>query len=137
MRARIPALHRLTRRWEIRGGTPRDEFFSDATGYVSDLPGFQALGWVDPGFHVRWLVPLMGNEQAQDLDLAFEKERLTALEKARNRRTPTMTPPLDLVQGGKGFLIYFPIYTQNGFGGFILAVLPDQRVARLCFQHKG
>jgi len=122
IRARVPALQRLVDRWAIRGGTPKAEFMADAGAYVRDLPGLQALGWVDGSFHVRWIVPLKGNEQAQDLDLTFEAGRRMALETAREKRTPTMTPPADLVQGGEGFIIYSPIYVQDRFDGFLSTV---------------
>ena len=123
---RMQSLQRLVNRWEIRGGTPRDEFLDDVRAYVADSPGYQALEWVDESFHVRWIVPLAGNEPAQDLDLAFETNRRNALEKARDRRTPTMTSPVDLVQGGKGFLIYLPIFIDETFNGFVLAVFRTQ-----------
>jgi len=122
LRNRIPALQRMVKRWEMRGGLPKEEFISEARLYLSDVPGFQALEWVDKEFIVRWVVPLEGNERAQNLNLAFEQKRRIALEKAKNIRSLTATEPIDLVQGGKGFLVYFPIYVQGDFEGFILAV---------------
>lgn len=119
---RIPALQRMARRWERRGGTPREEFISDATAYFSDTPGYQALNWVDRDFFLRWVVPLAGREQVQDLNLTFEPTRRNALEKARTQRAPTMTGPLDLITGAKGFQLYFPLYVQDDFQGCIVAV---------------
>lgn len=58
LRSRIPALQRMARRCAIRGGTPWNEFLSDATSFMVDLPGFQAL------------------------NLAFEPRRRAALEGA-------------------------------------------------------
>ena len=124
--SRLPALERLVKRWEVRRGTPRNEFISDAEGYVRDLPGFQALEWVDRDFFVRWIAPLAGNEQAQDLNLAFEPRRRAALEAASDGRIATMTSPVDLVQGGKGLLIYYPIHVGEEFDGFVVAVLEPQ-----------
>ncbi len=119
---RVLALQRMVDRWVIRGSTPKEEFLADAGSFLEDTPGFQAIEWVDKDFIVRWIVPLEGNERAQDLDLAFEKNRRTALERAKTLKSPTATAPIDLVQGGKGFLIYFPIYVRDEFNGFILAV---------------
>lgn len=121
IRARIPALRRIASRWERRGGTPHEEFLEDVRAHISDMPGFQALEWVDAGFYVRWVVPLEGNEEAVGLNLAAEERRRAALETARHTREPTMTGPVDLVQGGKGFLIYFPVFAEGEFDGFILA----------------
>ena len=122
LRHRLPSIERIAERWEIRGGTPKNEFEADASAIIEDLPGIQALEWVDENYTVQWIIPLEGNEQAQGLNLAFEEKRRTALEEAKNSNTPTMTGAIDLVQGGKGFLIYFPIVKSNEFEGFILAV---------------
>jgi len=102
LQKRVRSLERIVKRWEIRnGGTPRAEFENDAFAYITDDPGYQAIEWVDKSFHVRWIIPLKGNEQAQGLNLGFEKNRLTALRQARDKKLPTMTAPIDLVQGGK------------------------------------
>ncbi|WP_319468446.1 diguanylate cyclase domain-containing protein [uncultured Pseudodesulfovibrio sp.] len=122
LHSRIPALQRIVERWEFRGGTPREEFVRDALAYQNDLPGFQAIEWVDRDYFSRWVVPLFGNEQAVNLDLGFEENRRRALEKAKVGRIPVMSKPVDLVQGGKGFLVYFPIYVQGDFDGFVIAV---------------
>lgn len=123
LRTRLPALQRIVERWSIRGGTPKSEFIADANIYMNDLPGFQALAWVDTSFHVRWITPLKGNEAALNLNLAFEQSRRIALENARDSRVPSMTSPVDLVQGGKGLIIYLPIYVKGRFDGFLSAVL--------------
>ena len=115
------ALARIARRWEVRSPT-REEWEADARNYIRDYANFQAIEWVDPSFHVRWVVPLRGNEAAQDLNLAFEQRRRTALETARDRRAITATHAIDLVQGDQGFLVYVPIFKGNDFGGFILGV---------------
>lgn len=122
MGSRVRALQRIVSRWEFSGGTPKSEFVNDVEAYLSDLPGFQAIEWVDKEFIVRWVVPLAGNERALDLNIGFEKNRRIALEKAKMGRKPTMSNPIDLVQGGKGILVYFPIFVRGEFDGFILAV---------------
>ncbi len=124
----VLALIRMGKRWEIRGKTPREEWESDAELYAGHLESFQAIEWVDASFHVRWIVPLEGNEQAQDLDLAFEKRRRIALEAARDRHEVTVTRSVDLVQGGKGFLVYVPLFLGEDFDGFILGVFRIQKL---------
>jgi diguanylate cyclase (GGDEF)-like protein/PAS domain S-box-containing protein len=122
LRNRIPTLRRMARAWELRSGISKEEFAGEAGAYLSDVPGFQALEWVDKDSIIRWVVPLEGNEKAVGLNLSSEKTRRTALEKARIGRAPSMTAPIDLVQGGKGFLSFFPIYARGEPEGFILAV---------------
>ncbi|WP_031482865.1 sensor domain-containing diguanylate cyclase [Maridesulfovibrio frigidus] len=126
LRSRIPALQRIVDRWEFNEGTSKASFLDDAGHYIHDLPGFQAIGWVDKNFRVTWIVPMSGNEQAVGLDLGFEKNRRISLEKAKMSKTTTMTDTIELVQGGKGFIVYFPIYINHTFDGFISAVFRTQ-----------
>ena len=54
---RMVSLRRMVHRWQMRGGTPRDEFMADAESYVKDFAGFRALAWVDKDFIIRWAIP--------------------------------------------------------------------------------
>ncbi|MDH5723104.1 MAG: CHASE domain-containing protein, partial [Alphaproteobacteria bacterium] len=122
LEANILTLKRMANRWEARNGTPKQEWHDDARNYVADTPGLTTVEWVDETYHVRWIEPLEGNEKAQGLYIAFEEERKKVLEGASERHKVTLTPPLDLVQGYKAFLVYLPVYTNNQFGGFIIGI---------------
>ena len=126
MGARLRTLKHLADRWSRQGGMPREEWDAEAQAYVDDYPGLQALEWVDPSYHVRWIVPFEGNEAAQDLDLGIEDRRLRALQKARDHRDMTISRSIDLVQGGKGFLVYLPLFVGERFDGFLLGVFRTQ-----------
>ncbi len=123
LRNRFSVLQRMARRWDVHKSVSKKEFIDDAQAYLSHDPGFQAIEWADRDFIVRWVVPFQGNERAQNLNLAFENERRAALEKARDNRVPTGTLPVYLVQGGKGFLGFFPVYVRNRFEGVVVAVI--------------
>jgi diguanylate cyclase (GGDEF)-like protein/PAS domain S-box-containing protein len=123
---RIKSLKRIVKRWEKRGGTPKSEFIDDIQAHIIDDPGYQAIGWVDKTFYVRWIVPFIGNEAALNLNLAFEEKRRVALEKVKRTGITTLTSPITLVQGGKGFLLYVPIYINGEFGGIISTVFRTQ-----------
>jgi len=126
LRGRIPAIQRIVMRWEERGGTPQREFESDIQSYISDLPGFQAIGWIDRDYIARWIVPATGKEQTFLLDLTSEKGLRAVLEAAGIKKVPTMTHAVSLPQGGLGFLVYFPIEVSGEFDGSILAVFRVQ-----------
>ncbi|WP_414544406.1 PAS domain-containing protein [Nostoc sp. CCY0012] len=128
LRTRILALKRMEKRWQMRGGTPRLEWEADAAAQVEDFGGYQAIEWVDASFRVRWIVPLAGNETAQNFDLSQEPRRKQALETARDRSEITFSRTVNLVQGGKGFLAYVPLRKQQQFDGFILGVFQIQRL---------
>ncbi|MFT5541648.1 MAG: PAS domain S-box-containing protein [Glaciecola sp.] len=123
MQKRVQSLQRIVDRWQVSKGTSQLEFEQDIAHYIIDDPGYQAIEWVDRTFHVRWVKPVVGNEEALGLYLGFKEKRLTALKQARDKRLATVTAPIALVQGGQGFLIYNPIFIDNIFDGFVLAVI--------------
>lgn len=100
---------------------------SKTHAHITDMSDVQAIEWVDRTYHVRWVVPLAGNAVAAGLNLAAESRRRSALEDSRTRREPSATQPFDLVQGGKGLLLLFPVYRVGDFDGFVLAVFNAER----------
>lgn len=134
MESRIQALVRMSERWERRGKTPKEDWEFEAGLNVRDFKGFQSIEWVDPSFQVRWIVPRVGNESSQNLNLALEQRRRTALEAARNRREVTVTQSVDVVQGSKGFLVDIPIFQGDNFGGYIVGVFRTDTVFDTIFE---
>ncbi len=122
LNTRILTLERMEKRWQTRGGIPRSEWEADAANYVKDFGGYQAIQWVDPSFRVRWIVPESGNENAQNLDISQKPRGRTTLEAAHDRQKITVSSTVNLVQGGKGFLVAVPLLTPDRFDGFILGV---------------
>lgn len=122
MKNHISGLERMAERWSRRGGTPRAEWIADAERYVKDFNAYQAVVWVDQDSYIRWMMPEAGNEKAQNFNLSSELNRRTALEEARATRKTTLSHSVELVQGGKGFLVFVPIYTNGEFGGFITGI---------------
>ena len=120
---RFSAVDRLAQRWTAAGGTPRPVWESDAGRYVTDMPGFQAIEWADATLHIRWIVPLEGNEGVQDLDITQNEQARIAVAAARESGGPTLTQPFELVQGGLGIVVYFPVTRESQFDGLIMGVL--------------
>jgi signal transduction histidine kinase len=119
---KLGALERLAANWERRRGLQRAEFEAEAGRLARDFSFFQAIEWVDSSFHVRWVVPLAGNEEAQGLALAFEPRRRKALEESRDGGVTTLSRPIQLVQGGLGFIVNVPLEVDGSFDGFVLGV---------------
>ncbi|MEG4069514.1 PAS domain S-box protein [Microcoleus sp. Pol11C2] len=117
---RVLTLRQMANRWQANGGTPKALWEADAEAYVKDFYGYQAIALVDPSFKVRWVVPLAGNEAAQNLDFNRELRRKITLQVARDLRQPMLTRNVSLVQGGEGFLATFPLFVGERFDGFIV-----------------
>jgi len=122
LRSRLPAIRRLARSLENSRGLLRDEFAGEAEALMGDSPGLQALEMIGRDYIVRWIVPAGGNEQAMNLDLSFEKNRLEAATRALATGKPALTRPVDLVQGGKGLLVFFPVSPGGKPEGCLVAV---------------
>jgi two-component system sensor kinase FixL len=120
---RLSALDRLAQRWTAFGGTPRPVWEADAARYVTDMPGFQAIEWADATLHIRWIVPLDGNEAAQDLDITQTEQARIAVAAARESGKATLTQPFELAQGGLGIAAYLPVTRDNQFDGVIAGIL--------------
>jgi signal transduction histidine kinase len=122
LEARILALVRIASRWEQEGTPSRSAFNLEASLNYAHFPGYQVIGWIDPGHVIRWVWPEEGNEAAIGLELDAEPRRRAAVESAAAARAPRFTLPLVLRQGGAGFLVVVPIGNPslNGFlyGGF-------------------
>lgn len=116
------SIKRIAQRWEIDSGTPYFEWAGDADNYVTQIPGLRAIEWIDPSYHIRWVVPEIDNRIAIGLNIASDENKKKELIAASNKEMVTITPPLNLVQGYKGFIMYAPIHLRGDFGGFIAAV---------------
>lgn len=136
MESRIQTLVRMSERWQRQGKIHKNQWEFEAGLNVRDFTGFQAMQWVDPSLHVRWIVPLKGNEASLNLNLGLEQRHRKALQLARDRRNATITHSLNLVQGGKGFLVDIPLVEGQSYNGFIVGVFRTQTVFDAIFQDK-
>lgn len=131
---RVLALQRMADRWRASSGTPQALWQADAANYVRQYYGFQAIEWVAPSFHVRWVEPLQGNEAAQNFDMNHEQHRRVTLQVSRDLRQPLLTRTISLTQGGTGFLACVPLFVpvkgnlarRDRFDGFMVGVFRFQ-----------
>ncbi|MBS4018762.1 MAG: EAL domain-containing protein [Dechloromonas sp.] len=85
-----------------------------------------------PGLVVSLVHPLAGNEKALGLDYLATPAQRDAVLKARDSGRLVLAGPIDLVQGGKGLVGRFPVFTeQDGdrrFWGIVSAVIDVEAV---------
>jgi PAS domain S-box-containing protein len=113
------ALVRMAERWQRQGTPSKEDWEADAALYMEHYGTFQAISWTDPSGYVRWIMPVVGNEAALNLNALSEPPRRIAMEAARSNASVWVTHTIPLKQGGKGFVIYVPIGAGQNFGGFI------------------
>jgi len=89
-----------------------------AAARADGAPGFEihprdAAG---PGYIVRLIEPLSGNRAALGLNIAFEFQRRTTAERARDSGAAAITGRIELAQDEKrspGFLMFYPVYQSD------------------------
>ncbi|MFK4810166.1 EAL domain-containing protein [Devosia sp. ZW T5_3] len=85
-----------------------------------------------PDLVVTMAYPLAGNEAVIGLDYVLDIAQRDAVLQARDTGRPVLAGPVDLVQGGQGFVGRFPVFTGNGterrFWGVVSAVVDMDRL---------
>ena len=90
-----------------------------ARGILASFPGIDAINWVDPDGIIRWVVPERPNRAAKGRDLTNNEIAAPVLASARSGRAIAVTPPLELYQGGLGFVAYVAARRDDRVIGFI------------------
>jgi diguanylate cyclase (GGDEF)-like protein len=88
-----------------------------------------------PDLVVTMVAPLKNNERAIGLDYRKNEAQREAAFRARDSGELVIAGPVDLVQGGKGFIGRFPVYADDGHGGsyfwgIVSAVVDRDRLYR-------
>lgn len=125
--SRARGLTRMARRWEFAGVPNQAAWEFDAGLYTQDFPDIQAVEWIDPQGHIRWIVPMAGNEPKINLDAAREARRAAAMEGSRKEHRAVLSGAVALFRGGTGVIMYTPVQKPGGeFEGWIAAVFEVQ-----------
>jgi len=122
LKARELPLERLAERWRLRPGAAGME--SDAGLVMSGDPASEAVAWVDPDYHIKWMARQDPNGGVEEFN-AGGRER-EALEHAKRTTETAITRPVNLRDRGKGFLICVPAYSGKKLDGFVLGVFGYQ-----------
>jgi PAS domain S-box-containing protein len=125
MEARILALIRMARRWEMRGQPPRPEWEADASLYLGHDAGYAAIARVEPDLWISLIVPRDAGRGLQGAELIGGRQR-GALETARARGEVTLTHPFSLATSDRAIMVNVPVFRGDAFDGFIIGVMRVQ-----------
>lgn len=123
----VQGLSLIAQLWTHHGRMPRAEWELDARFYVRSFPGYQSIQWSDPDLRIRWLEPLQGNEAALNFRLTDQHPNYATAMAARDSGKPRLSDSVELLQGGRGFVLYTPVYIRDSanqlrFDGFMQGV---------------
>jgi diguanylate cyclase (GGDEF)-like protein len=87
-----------------------------------------------PDFKVSLIYPVTGNEASLGLDYTTNPEQRVMAFRARDSRKLVLAGPVDLMQGGQGFIGRFPVFVGDrapfAFWGIVSAVVDADRLYR-------
>ena len=88
---------------------------------------------VAPDMVVRYVYPIIGNEGVIGLDYTKKEDQFDMVELARTSGKIALAGPVDLVQGGSGFISRIPVVTgtkdgNSRFWGMISAVIDVEKL---------
>jgi PAS domain S-box-containing protein len=129
--ARVAAMQLMRDDWR-RGdlGTPA-QFKIEARRVAEVFPGFQAIIFINEKGVIRTVAPLEGNEAALGADLSRHPVAGPRLARARRLGLDvTAIPPVVLLQGGNGFVVYFPLRHRGRLRGYLGAVFRTNVLVR-------
>ena len=126
LQARTLPLELLGRRWEIRGEINDIDMASDAALVMSGFPAYQSLEWVDPTFQVRWSSRRPSPETSSGAAVLYDSARTAALKSVAATGRMTVTAPLNLPDGDRGFLVCVPVRPELKPAGFLVGVFRYQ-----------
>lgn len=72
---------------------------------------------------IRWTYPLEGNEEAVGVDLSKIPDQADSIMYVKNTLKTQFVGPVDLIQGGIGFIIRIPLLKDDVYWGMVSIVL--------------
>ena len=118
---RANTIERMSRRWEVAGGTVQLVWEQDANSYLETLDGIQALYRVDLAGVVQWSAPQEGGSLTPGTDAQALAPLTPAFELARTTGQTSYSSPYPREDGALHFLMIRPLVVSGQHDGFIVA----------------
>ncbi len=117
--ARIDMLERLAERMTFH--TFNAEIWQrEGESLLRDVDEFRSLAWSGPDYVIRWSAP---PGSAIGFDIMSDPKRASAAALAIRTRKTALSGITDLKIGGKGVIIYAPVYVGDEYRGMVSGVL--------------
>ncbi|GEM_PF-2670229 len=119
----INALHTVEQmgvRWNIRGGTPKREWMSDARAQIENFSNWEAMFWLDSSFKLRWLVASNNEQESFDDFRKIIQSQKKLFKNAALGKKKIFFQSFSL-NGRQMLLALSPVYKEEQFNGFLVA----------------
>lgn len=99
------------------------ESFDSRVGKVAtQFPSIEAIGWIDTNGVLVYVAPLEKNRAALGANIFDHAAAGPVAIRSKETGETLATQPLDLLLGGRGFTIYFPVFQNGEFSGSVSGV---------------
>ncbi len=125
---RFHAVENVARQWgtQFRGQRQYFEWETDALDGM--FVGFQAINWVAIDGTIRWATPARKNPGLEGKNVFSVPGIEAVFKRVADTRKAFVSPPLDLLQGFRGIVGYFPVEHGGDFEGTVTAVFKIREI---------
>jgi len=116
IRSRFDVTEGLAQLLRLDGGISPEHFQGMSKLAMASQPDIRHIA-LAPNDVVRDVFPLEGNERVVGLDYRTVPDQFGALLRSREIKAPLLAGPVELIQGGEGFIHRRPIFVSGPDGG--------------------
>lgn len=84
---------------------------------------------------IQWVYPLKGNEAVIGTDLAKIPKQAEEVSRVKHKLETLFVGPVDLVQGGRAFIVRMPLIKDENYWGMVSIVLNAENAFKYVDQH--
>lgn len=122
---RATAFSRITSRWMHRTSTPESEWRADVMNYIKDQIGYKSIMLVDKNYRIQWVAPESKNASIVGYNFYQDVSSREQILLSIKNKAPQLTNQIDLLEGGKGIILFSPIFKKDIFNGFMVGVIDN------------
>jgi PAS domain S-box-containing protein len=127
---RIIALQAVGIFYENSQEVTEGEFEDYVRKTTENVPGFQAIEYIDKDYIIEQVFPLKQNRKDYGRDIKTSQAEKALMDKSKDREQVVLGDPLELVQGGLGFMVYVPVFRKEQFDGCIRGIFRVEDLLR-------
>jgi len=109
---------------------PKKEWFATAQLLYEDLEGLVEIRLTDMDHIPRWTYPQREAVSTARANVPLEEQSRSVIDRSLQEKTVVASRTIDLLQGGKGFLLALPMFSSETFTGHILFLFRIDKIFR-------
>ncbi|KHD87868.1 MAG: sensor protein fixL [Bdellovibrio sp. ArHS] len=114
------ALRHMARRFADGAYNNEKLWYADAESYFTEFEGLRRLLWADNQHIIQWVYPLdRGGAKLLKAPISEDAQVVERMKSAENEYRAYLSKFIELKTGGKGFVMFAPIFAKGQFKGTI------------------